>query len=63
MILTIVISLAVCGRSAPTWQERYDLGMDDLDEGNYEGAIAAFTTYSPDPKNGQIYGDIMPCFL
>ena len=28
---------------APTWQEQYDLGMRCLSDGDYEGAILAFS--------------------
>jgi len=41
---------------ALTWQEQYDLGVRYLSEGNYEGAILAFTAaIEIDPKRAPAY--------
>lgn len=52
------LRLCACGDPAPTWQERYDLGMRYLPEGNYEEAIIAFTAaIEIDPKQVSAYVD------
>ena len=37
----LLLSLAACGAKDP-WQEKYDLGMRYLNEGNYQEAVIAF---------------------
>ena len=37
----LLLSLAACGAKDP-WQEKYDLGMRCLNEGNYQEAVIAF---------------------
>ena len=41
--LLLLLQLGACGQNTPTWEEQYDLGVRYLSEGNYEGAIIAFT--------------------
>ncbi len=56
LIATILLYLAACGVSGPTWQEKYDLGVRYLSEGNYEEAIIAFTAaIEIDPKQASAY--------
>lgn len=51
LFLVTALLLAACGQKspeadvsqAPSWQERYDLGIRYLSDGNYEEAIIAFT--------------------
>lgn len=44
-VLALLMGLCACTKKAaePTWQERYDLGVRYLSEGNYQEAIIAFT--------------------
>ena len=43
LVLAAVLLLTGCaGGAASTWQEKYDLGVRYLSEGNYEEAIFAF---------------------
>ena len=53
----LVIMLAGCGKNAqPIWQEQYDLGMQYLEEGDYEQAIVAFTAaIEIAPKQSVLY--------
>ena len=54
LILIAALALTACG--GPTWQEKYDLGMRYLDEGNYEEAIIAFNAaIKIDPKRADSY--------
>lgn len=63
--LSFLILLAACSRpvsdqsgivKTPTWQEKYDLGIRYLSEGNYEEAIIAFTAaIGIDPKQASAY--------
>ena len=55
-IVTILL-LAACGKNAQTsWQKQYDLGMQYLEEGDYEQAIVAFTAaIEIDPKQVDSY--------
>lgn len=53
-----VLSLVGCSqkREETTWQEKYDLGVRYLEEGNYEEAIIAFTAaIEIDPKKAPAY--------
>ena len=64
-VLALVLLLCSCGQSSsiereknntPTWQERYDLGVRYLSEGNYQEAIIAFTeAIEIDPKQTPAY--------
>ena len=46
----LLLSLAACGAKDP-WQEKYDLGMRYLNEGNYQEAVIAFeAAIEIDPK-------------
>ena len=53
----LVLLLAACGKNAKTtWQEQYDLGMQYLEDGDYEQAIVAFTAaIKIDPKQTVVY--------
>ena len=53
----LVLLLAACGKNAQTtWQEQYDLGMQYLEDGDYEQAIVAFTAaIEIDPKQAVVY--------
>ena len=44
ILLILTLALGGCGHSSQaTWQDRYDLGVRYLSEGNYEEAVIAFT--------------------
>ena len=53
----LVIMLAGCGKNAQTsWQVYYDLGMQYLEDDDYEQAIVAFTAaIEIDPKQAVVY--------
>lgn len=52
----LALALCACGQKATTWQEQYDLGVRYLSDGNYEGAILAFTAaIEIDPKRPETY--------
>lgn len=53
----LVIMLAGCGENAQkSWQMHYDLGMQYLEDGDYEHAIVAFTAaIEIDPKQAVVY--------
>lgn len=65
--VTLLLGLCACAAvhpgeqvaespQGPTWQEQYDLGVRYLSEGNYEGAIIAFTAaIEIDPKQAPAY--------
>lgn len=64
LLLAAVMLLSSCGEQTsvtdveqtPSWQERYDLGVRYLSEGNYEEAIIAFTAaIEIDPKRAPAY--------
>ena len=60
MLVIIVIifgGFTACDKiSQSTWQEQYDLGMQYLEDGDYEQAIVAFTAaIELDPKQAPIY--------
>ena len=44
MVIALLLSLASCGVSRPTWQEHYDAGCRYLYEGAYSDAIIAFSS-------------------
>ena len=51
----LLLSLAACGAKDP-WQEKYDLGMRYLNEGNYQEAVIAFeAAIEIDPKRPEAY--------
>lgn len=39
----LLLGMTACGNNPTTWQEQYDLGVRYLSEGNYEGAVIAFS--------------------
>lgn len=52
----LTICLCACVQEDPTWDEQYDLGVRYLSDGNYEGAIIAFTAaIEIDPKRAEGY--------
>lgn len=59
LLICLVVALSACGSkrpNPPTWQERYDLGVRYLSEGNYQEAIIAFTAaIEIDPKQAPAY--------
>ena len=56
LLIMVCICVVGCGKSKPTWQEQYDLGMRYLEEGNYEQAIVAFTAaIEIDPNQALAY--------
>ena len=62
LILIAVLALTACG--GPTWQEKYDLGMRYLGEGNYEEAIIAFNAaIKIDPKQALAYIGLSDAYL
>lgn len=62
LILIAVLTLTECG--GPTWQEKYDLGMRYLDEGNYEEAIIAFNAaIKIDPKRADSYISLADTYI
>ncbi len=51
-----LLALCACKSTADRWQEKYDLGVRYLEEGNYEEAIIAFTAaIEIDPKQAPAY--------
>ena len=64
--LSLIFLLTACGKNqtGPTWQEKYDLGVRYLSEGNYEEAIIAFTAaIEIDPKQAEIYIKLADAYL
>lgn len=56
LFCAVLVSLAACGKKAPTWQEQYDLGVKYLSQGNYEEAVIAFTAaIEIDPQQVEAY--------
>lgn len=56
LVLVLLTVMCSCGKTAPTWQEQYDLGIRYLSEGNYEEAVSAFTAaIEIDPKQAPAY--------
>ena len=62
LIISIAFLLPACTANqpdpsqAPTWQEQYDLGVRYLSDGDYEGAILAFSAaIEIDPKRAPAY--------
>ena len=56
MLALMCLCISACGKSQPTWQEQYDLGMRYLEEGDYEQAIVAFTAaIEIDPNQALAY--------
>ena len=56
LLIMVCICVVGCGKSKPTWQEQYDLGMRYLEEGDYEQAIVAFTAaIEIDPNQALAY--------
>lgn len=56
----LILLLAACGqgseKTVATWEEKYDLGVRYLSEGNYEEAIIAFSAaIEIDPKRAEAY--------
>ena len=55
LIVTAVVALA-SGDAKRSWQEKYDLGVRYLSNGNYEEAVIAFTAaIKIDPRNPELY--------
>lgn len=62
----LLLSLYACGKkeTAATWQEKYDLGVRYLSEGNYEEAIIAFTAaIEIDPKHQEAYISLADAYI
>lgn len=57
MCIVLVFLLVGCSKNAqPIWQVHYDLGMQYLEDGDYEHAIVAFTAaIEIDPKQAVVY--------
>ena len=59
LVIMVIIfgGFTACDKiSQPTWQEQYDLGMQYLEDGDYEQAIVAFTAaIEIDPKQAVVY--------
>ena len=55
--IVLVFLLVGCGENAQTsWQMHYDLGMQYLEDGDYEHAIVAFkAAIEIDPKQAVVY--------
>lgn len=56
--LTLVLGLCACSIKVeePTWQEKFELGVQYLSDGNYEEAILAFNSaIGIDPKQADTY--------
>lgn len=63
MLILIALALTACGKNTvDRWQEQYELGMQYLEEGNYQEAIVAFTSaIEIDPNRTDAYigrGDV-----
>ena len=65
IVLAAVLLLTGCaGGAASTWQEKYDLGVRYLSEGNYEEAIFAFqAAITIDPKNPQAHVGVGDAYM
>ncbi len=62
----LLLSLCACGKkeTAATWQEKYDLGVRYLSEGNYEEAIIAFTAaIEIDPRHQEAYISLADAYI
>lgn len=56
LIILISLLLVLHFKAIPTWQEKYNLGMRYLSEGNYQEAIVAFTAaIEIDPRRADAY--------
>ena len=56
LALMLILGLCACGQEAASWQDKYDLGVRYLNEGNYDEAILAFNAaISIDPKRAEAY--------
>ena len=54
--ILLLLNGTACRSNLSTWQEQYDLGVRYLSEGDYEGAIIAFTAaIEIDPKRSEAY--------
>ncbi len=59
-----LLALCACKSTADRWQEKYDLGVRYLEEGNYEEAIIAFTAaIEIDPKRTEAYSGLSDAYL
>ena len=59
----LFLSLAACG-AKDAWQEKYDLGMHYLNDGNYEDAVIAFTAaIEIDPKRPEAYAGLANTYM
>ena len=55
LALSLLLTLIACGAKG-AWQEKYDLGMRCLNEGNYQEAVIAFeAAIEIDPKRPEAY--------
>ena len=59
----LFLFLAACG-AKDAWQEKYDLGMHYLNDGNYEDAVIAFTAaIEIDPKRPEAYAGLANTYM
>ncbi len=59
----LFLSLAACG-AKDAWQEKYDLGMRYLNDGNYEEAVITFTAaIEIDPKRPEAYAGLANTYM
>ncbi|MCD7819113.1 MAG: leucine-rich repeat domain-containing protein [Lachnospiraceae bacterium] len=67
ILIAIAVLLFLIGRrisTANTWQEQYDLGMQYLEDGEYEAAVVAFTTaIETEPKNAEAYEQLVQLYM
>ena len=63
-LLLILSMLLLCGCTKQSrWQEQYDLGMQYLEEGNYEEAVVAFAAaIGVDEKRPEAYAGLSEAY-
>ncbi|MCD7752497.1 MAG: BspA family leucine-rich repeat surface protein [Lachnospiraceae bacterium] len=63
-IAVAAVLIAVKVKSRNTWQAQYDLGMQYLDEGDYEAAIVAFTkAIELEPNDIRAYTGLIEAYI
>lgn len=64
LVVLVAILFTACSTNTETWQEKYDLGMRYLTEGNYEEAILSFTAaIEIDPKMPEAYVGMADAYI
>lgn len=64
LVVLVAILFTACSTNTETWQEKYDLGMRYLTEGNYEEAILSFTAaIEIDPRMPEAYVGMADAYI